>query len=496
MIKRTTSHIRMALAIVAGVLVFLGSPAPPAHARPSIEEGFADLSEKLLPSVVNISTTQETRRGPERFPPFMFNLPPGSPFEDFFQEFNRNFGGESPKPKAHSLGSGFIIDSEGYVVTNHHVIANATEIKVIMQDNSEFEAEVVGRDEKTDIALLKIDSDEAWPAVSFGDSDKTRVGDWVLAIGNPFGLGGTVTAGIISARARDINAGPYDDFLQTDAPINSGNSGGPLFNLDGEVIGINTAIFSPHPSGGSVGIGFAVPSKLAQNVVDQLKKLGHIQRGWLGVRIQSVTPEIAESLRLDDVTGTLISEVEKGQPAERSGIRAGDIILEFNEQTIDGPRKLQRVVAETKVNTEVDVTIWRDGARKAITVEVGNLEKHEKANLRKKRLPQSNEDDDENIVIDDVGIELAPLSQELRQRYRIAADVNGAVIVNIKRQSPAAKAGLNIGNVIVGIGQSTVRGPKDIEKHIDRIVKQDKKVVLFLVRFGETNRYLALKLDN
>ena len=274
-----------------------------------------------------------------------------------------------------------------------------------------------------------------------------------------------------------------------------GNSGGPLFNLDGDVIGVNTAIFSPHPSGGSVGIGFAVPSKLAENVIDQLKKRGRIERGWLGVRIQSVTPEIAESLRLDEAKGTLINDVNKGQPAERAGIKPGDVILEFNGQAIENPRQLQRVVADTKVNTKVDVIVWRNGARKGLTVQVGNLEKHEQQSMRQKQIPSQRDDDDDNIVLETVGIEIAPITQDVRQRQRIKADVNGAIIVNIKKESPAEKAGLTIGNVIVGIGAENVQGPSDVKKHVDTIRRQNKQIILFLIRFGETNRYIALKLD-
>jgi len=298
--------------------------AMPAWARPA-PDSFADLAGKLLPTVVNISTSQTLKAPPAGAMP---QLPPGSPLEDLF----KNFLGPKPNTPRHvtSLGSGFIIDPTGYIVTNNHVIEGAEEITVRMQDNVEYKARLIGHDPKTDLALLKIDAPKPLPFVEWGDSDKSRIGDWVLAIGNPFGLGGTVTAGIVSARQRDINAGPYDDFLQTDAAINRGNSGGPMFDVDGKVIGINTAIFSP--SGGSIGIGFALPSSLAKGVIDQLRQYGHPRRGWLGVRIQSVTPELAEGLKMAKPMGALIAAVTDGGPADKAGIRQGDVVIKFIDE--------------------------------------------------------------------------------------------------------------------------------------------------------------------
>jgi serine protease Do len=337
---------------------FIAAPSvvTPAYAR-AAPESFADLAEKLLPSVVNISTTQLTKkqgRGLE-VPQF----PPGSPFEEFFRDFfDRNRPDSQPR-KSTALGSGFIVDPAGYVVTNYHVIENAEEITVILQDDTNLKAKIIGRDTKTDLALLKVEPTKPLPAVKWGDSDKSRVGDWVVAIGNPFGLGGTVTAGIISARKRNINSGDYDSFLQTDASINRGNSGGPMFNLKGEVIGVNTAIFSP--SGGSIGIGFAIPARQASLIVNQLRKYGRTRRGWLGVRIQTVTDQIAESLELEGAGGALVAGVTKDGPAEAAGLKAGDVVLSFDGRKVKQMRELPRIVAETPIEKEVKLKVWRNG---------------------------------------------------------------------------------------------------------------------------------------
>ncbi|MEM1398685.1 MAG: Do family serine endopeptidase, partial [Pseudomonadota bacterium] len=343
------------LTIVAALVLL--SPVR-AMAQPNnAPDSFADLAERLLPAVVNISTTQ---RGPQREGPEVPQFPEGSPFEEFFRDFlERQERNGQPQRRANSLGSGFIVAEEGIVVTNFHVIEGADEITVILQDDTNLKAEVIGRDEKTDIAVLKVEPDEPLPSVPWGDSNAMRVGDWVVAIGNPFGLGGTVTAGIVSARQRDINAGPYIDYLQTDASINRGNSGGPMFNLDGEVIGINTAIYSP--SGGSVGIGFAIPSTQASVIVDQLLEFGRTRRGWLGVRIQQVTDEIAESLDLDGARGALVASVTPTGPAEEAGITQGDVIVQFDGKDVTTSRTLPRIVAETQVGKAVSVQVWRRG---------------------------------------------------------------------------------------------------------------------------------------
>ena len=367
----------------------------------SAPESFANLAEKLLPAVVNISTTAVVKQSAGKRPELP-QFPPGSPFEDFFREF---FDRNNPKQqrKSTSLGSGFIIDGKGIVITNNHVIQGADEISVVLQNNETLKAEVVGRDIKTDIAVLRVKPKKDLPFVKLGKSDKIRVGDWVVAIGNPFGLGGTVTAGIVSARGRNINSGPYDDFIQTDASINRGNSGGPLFNMAGEVIGINTAIFSP--SGGSIGIGFSIPSSIANSVISQLIKYGKTKRGWLGVRIQSVTDEIAESLGLEKATGALIASVTENSPAAKGGIKAGDVVLRFNSKIVKSMRSLPKIVAETEINKRVDVEVWR-GRKKIVTqVSVGELD--EEQVTKRVVTPTQKNGDDEKVVIEDFGLTLS-----------------------------------------------------------------------------------------
>ena len=345
---------RMIKKIFITIFLFQLSFINTLSARPA-PDSFADLAEKLMPSVVNISTTQTIKTTNNPFP---FQFPPGSPFEEMFKDFN-----QPTERKASSLGSGFIVDKEGTVITNNHVINNAEDI-VVRVGEKEYKAKIVGADPYMDIAVLKIDSKDTFTPVKFGDSDKARVGDWVMAIGNPFGLGGTVTAGIISARNRDINLTRYDDFIQTDASINQGNSGGPLFNIDGDVVGINTAIIAPNQSG-SIGIGFAIPSNAASSVIDQLVKFGETKRGWLGVRIQEVTKEIADVEKLKNTEGALVASVGEKSPAEKAGLQPGDIILKFDGQKIDTMRTLPKLVSRTEVGKTVELEIWRD--KKLIT---------------------------------------------------------------------------------------------------------------------------------
>jgi serine protease Do len=394
---------------------------------------FADMVEGLMPTVVNISSTQKLEE-PEDFPE-MPHFPPGSPFEDFFEEFmDRRGEGLSATPPA-SLGSGFVIDAEkGYVVTNSHVVKDADEVRVILSDDTTIDAEVIGRDEKVDLAVLQVTTDKKLVAAKFGNSDELRVGDWVVAIGNPFGLGGTVTAGIVSAQQRDINSGPYDDYIQTDASINRGNSGGPMFNVNGEVIGINTAIFSP--SGGSVGIGFAVPSNLAEPVLRQLIEFGRTRRGWMGVRIQSVTDEIAESLGLDEAHGALIASVTETGPAEEAGLKAGDIILEFSEKKIDDMRTLPRIVAETPIGVEVKVKYWRDGKERETMIKVGELEKAEETGLVASGAHDELKHNKE-VELSKTGLSLVGVTPQDREDYRIPKDVNGVLVVKVEPQSEA-----------------------------------------------------------
>ena len=453
----------------------------------------ADLAERLLPSVVNISSTQKILTG-EDFPD-MPHFPPGSPFEDFFNEFMKQYGEELPQIAPSSLGSGFLIDAEkGIVVTNNHVVRDADEVRVTFHDDKTVEAEVLGRDEKMDIAVLKVKMDRKYPAVSFGDSDKMRVGDWVVAIGNPFGLGGTVTAGIVSAQQRDINAGPYDDFIQTDASINRGNSGGPMFNLKGEVIGINTAIFSP--SGGSVGIGFAMPSNMIKPVIEQLIQFGHTRRGWLGVRIQTVTDEIAESLGLPKTQGALVASITPGGPAEKAGLQPGDIILEFEGKEIGQMRTLPRTVAETPIGNKAKVKYWRDGKEGITTVEVGELEKAEEDGLI-----AGKQDDGEHggkerasITIDSVGLSIAAITGQDREQYKIGKDIKGVLVAKVTPMSEAAEKGIMPGDVIVEVNQQPAKEPKDITDIIHKAETGGRSSVLLLISREDDVRFVALRL--
>ena len=455
-------------------------------AAKSPPDSFADLAERLLPAVVNVSTTQivEGKGGPG------FQLPPGSPFEDFFKEF---FNRDRPQRqhKATSLGSGFIIDPNGYVVTNNHVIQDAEEISVILQDDTRLDAEVVGRDPKTDLAVLKVKPSKPLPSVSLGDSDEMRVGDWVLAIGNPFGLGGSVTAGIISARGRDIHAGPYDDFLQTDASINRGNSGGPMFNLDGQVVGINTAIFSP--SGGSVGIGFAIPSATAKPVINQLIKTGHVRRGWLGVHIQTVTDEIAETLGLEDARGALVASVIKDGPAELAAIKAGDVILEFGGRSVNQMRKLPRMVAEAEVGSTVDVTVWRDRRKLTVPVTVGELAEDEKE--------MASADGGAGGVIGGeqsvsaLGITVAAITDNLRERFDLPDGAKGVVVTEVDPAGSAAEKNIRVGDVIVEISQEEVADPTRVLDLVDAAKKAGRRSILMLVEGQGRLRFEAVRLD-
>jgi serine protease Do len=480
--------------LVLSALVLTLVPAL-AQARPA-PDGFADMAERLLPSVVNISTTQTV--SPERGPSIP-GFPEGSPFHDFFEDFMDRHGGPSPMPgprQATSLGSGFIIDASGYIVTNTHVIADADEVTVTLFDDTALKAEIVGRDPKTDIALLKVEPDSDLPAVPWGDSDAARVGDWVVAIGNPFGLGGSVTAGIISARARDINAGPYDSFIQTDASINRGNSGGPLFNLDGQVIGINTAIFSP--SGGSVGIGFAVPANLAKQVISDLQEYGRTRRGWLGVRIQTVTPEIAESLGLEDARGALVASVTNDGPAEEAGLRAGDVILSFNDRDIEEMRRLPRIVAETAVGSEVPVEVWRDGALTTFAVELGELEAAEEQGLLTAENNGQGTPDGSGKSggADVLGLTLQPVTPELARHFGLSEDNPGGVIITrVDPDSDAARKGLEAGNVLVEVNQKPVNSVSDVQAALDQAREDGRGSVLLLVQRDEAMSFMALKLE-
>jgi serine protease Do len=468
--------------LVAFALVLSALPA----AAKSAPESFADLAEKLLPSVVNISSTQVVRedRGPQAP-----QLPEGSPFGDSFREFfNRNQG--APR-RATSLGSGFIISTDGLVVTNNHVIDGADEITVTLSDDTQHRAELVGRDPKTDLALLRIDADRVLPAVPFGDSTKSRVGDWVVAIGNPFGLGGTVTAGIISARQRDINQGPYDSFIQTDASINRGNSGGPMFNMDGEVIGVNTAIFSP--TGGSVGVGFSVPSSIVSRVISQLQQFGQTRRGWLGVRIQTVTDEIAESIGLDGTRGALVSSVTDKGPAEAGGIKAGDVILSFNGKPVDSMRELPRIVAETDIGKSVPVEVWRDERQQTVAIKIGELE--EEVPVLASTGPRGNAVEPEEAAIDDLGVSVTSITDEMRQQFNLPNELQGVVITAVEPNSAAAEKSLRPGDVIVEVSQEEVKTPGQIAEKIREARDADRSSVLLKINRNGDRRFVAVRIN-
>lgn len=444
---------------------------------------FADLAERLLPSVVNISSTQKIDQPAEDMPE-MPEFPPGSPFEEFFKEFQNKRGGMGgeegmPAQPSASLGSGFIIDAEkGLIVTNNHVIRDADEVRVTLHDDTTLDAKILGKDDKTDLALLQVVAgNHKLVAVPFGNSDEMRVGDWIVAIGNPFGLGGTVTSGIISARARDINSGPYDDFIQTDASINRGNSGGPMFNLKGEVIGINTAIFSP--TGGSVGIGFAIPSNLAKPIVDQLVRFGKTKRGWLGIRIQTVTKEIADSLGLKETGGALVASITPKGPAEAAQLQPGDVLLEFNGQKLTGMRQLPRLVAETPIGTDAKVIFWRNGKLQTTSVKVAELEQAEEAGLVESRAVT--EKAVAGSEIPDMGLTVSSLTDTLRSSYEIPENANGVVVTAIKNGSAAAEQGLMIGDVIAEINQQPVKEAAQAKELIDAAKAAGKPSVLLLV---------------
>ncbi|MSP43157.1 MAG: DegQ family serine endoprotease [Alphaproteobacteria bacterium] len=486
---RIRSYVRLCnltAVLLAANLVISGM----AQARPA-PDSFADLSAHLSPAVVNVATSQ-TVTGPEANE--MPQFPPGSPFEDLFKDFFDQQNEKGQARKVSSLGSGFIIDASGIVVTNNHVIGKADEISVNLSDGTQLPAKVVGRDTKTDLAVLKVDSKQPLPFVKFGSSATMRVGDWVLAIGNPFGLGGSVSAGIISAQNRNINSGPYDSFLQTDAAINRGNSGGPLFNMNGEVIGVNTAIISP--SGGSIGIGFAIPSYIVSNVVAQLQQYGETRRGWLGVRIQSVTEELAENFGLLKPRGALIAEVTPKGPAAVAGIKAGDVVIRFNGQPVPEMSDLPRIVAETAVGKEVDVVVWRDGKEKNFRVLLGRLEEFEKSAASEQSGVEQPGAQPSGTEVKDLGLLLAALSPALRDRFQLGGDVNGVAVVAIHEGGPGQEKGIRPGDVIVEVAQQEVRTPQDVKDKISVAKKDGKKSVLLLFYRGGDLRFVAVKLGD
>ena len=449
-------------------------------------ESFADLSDQVSSSVVNIASTVTSENAPlNEFPQF----PPGSPFEEFFKDFMDK--GPSRRP-SQSLGSGFIISKEGLIVTNNHVIEGAEEITILLSDDREFNAKLIGRDTKTDIAVLKIESEgETFPFVEFGDSEILRVGDWVLAVGNPFGLGGSVTAGIVSARGREIGQGQYDDFIQTDASINRGNSGGPLFNMDGKVIGINTAIFSQ--SGGSVGIGFAIASNLASSVVDQLIEFGRTRRGWLGVYIQEVTEEIAESLEFTEARGALVSSVSPGSPAEKAKLLSGDIVLSFDGKKINKMRELPRIVAETKVGSKVDIDVWREGKPIKLTVILGELEEKGQIELSQNNEQESLDNDVKKVDI--LGLEISNITPDLALKFDIDESIGKVVITEVETNGPSFNKGINVGNVIRRAGRQDVNNVDDVLKALNIAKERGSQAFLLLITDGERERFVAINIS-
>ena len=480
-----------AIAALAAAIIVL----PAWHAAARGPENIADVAEQVIDAVVNISTSQKVDSRMTALP----DLPPGSPMEEFFEEFfknHRRHGDPDRTPRRiNSLGSGFIIDPSGLVVTNNHVIADADEINVILNDGSKLPAELVGKDSKSDLALLRVHPDKApLKAVKFGDSDKLRLGEWVIAIGNPFSLGGTVTAGIVSARNRDINSGPYDNYIQTDAAINRGNSGGPLFNLNGEVVGVNTAIISP--SGGSIGIGFAVPSNSAVAVIDQLRQYGETRRGWLGVRIQQVTDDIAESLGIKPPRGALVAGIDDRGPAKPAGIEPGDVVVKFDGHDVKDMHDLPRIVADTPVGKEVEVIVIRKGKEETHKVKIGRLEDGEKmaaADAGKNAVPEQ-----KSAVQKTLGLELSSLSDDLRKKFKVRDNVKGVLVTGVDASvaSAAPDKRLSAGDVIVEVQYQSVGNPADLQTRLDALKADGKKVAVLLVSNadGET-RFVALSLQ-
>ena len=459
-----------------------------AHGVPG---SFSDLVEEAKPAVVTVvtRTAGASRQAATQELP---QLAPDNPLREFFDRFRdeapQNGERDRPAPQARGLGSGFVVDADGIIVTNNHVIDGASEISVVLEDGTELSASLVGRDPKTDLAVLRVDAGRDLPTVPWGNSDSLRVGDWVVAIGNPFGLGGTVTTGIVSARGRNINAGPYDDFIQVDAAINRGNSGGPLFDTDGEVVGINTAIFSPN--GGNVGLGFAVPANQAQAIVAQILETGTVERGFIGVRIQQVTPDIAESLGLSKAEGALVSEVTEGGPADAAGLRQGDVILRFDNRQIEDLRDLTRAVADTRPGTDAALLVWRDGGGRDLTVEIGRLA--EEAAVA--AAPPQDARPAGAVVLPALGLTLADPSDDLRARFGLERPVDGAIVIAVEPETPAADSGLRAGDVITGIGQARVSSAAETRDAVMRAEQDERKSVLLLVGRDDGPRYIALPL--
>ncbi|UCH75076.1 MAG: DegQ family serine endoprotease [Rhodospirillales bacterium] len=453
-----------------------------AQAAPA-PDGFSSLAKKSSPSVVWITTTRDQTTA-DKWPELPFKFPDNVPFGEFFRKFEEH-GGQRIQPQPmQGLGSGFVVDPAGYIVTSDHVIDGADAVRVRLNDDREYEAKVVGTDPLTDIAVLKIEAEKPLPAVAFGDSDAAEVGDWVMAVGNPFGLGGTVTTGIISARGRNINAGPYDDFLQVDAPINKGNSGGPLFDMNGRVIGVNTAIVSPN--GGSVGIGFAVPSNLVEPVVAQIRENGRVTRGWLGVQVQQLTDEIASAIGSEGTDGALVSEVLPDSPAAEAGLRQGDVIRKVDGKVVGGPRDLARLIARHPAETTVALDLWRDGAKQMVKVVAGEMPN------RQQLAAAGSEGQSKHAGRSDaLAANLAVMTPELRTELQLAENVDGVVITGID-SGPAFEQGLRKGDVIREIAHQPVTNPAEVDRLVREAASGKKKAVLLLVSRRGQNLFIGL----
>jgi len=474
---------RVIRALSVGILAL--APAP-AMAR-GAPDSFADLAGQLLPTVVNIATTETLKPNADTAQQLP-DLPPDSQLQQLFKGLLDQ--GKNVPRHVTSLGSGFVIDPSGLIVTNEHVVDQAEQITVTLNDGTSLPAKLVGRDEKTDIALLRVKPAKPLPSAHFGDSNKPRVGDWVVAIGNPFGLGSTVTAGIVSARNRDIAAGPYDDFLQTDAPINRGNSGGPLFDMDGNVVGINSVIYSP--SGGSVGIGFAIPSNMAREVIDQIEKYGAARRGWIGVRIQAVTDDLAEGMGLAASSGALVTEVTAGGPAAKAGLQSGDVITGFDGKPVPDSRSLPRIVADTAIGKSTSLEFIRAGQKQSAHVMVARLEDQDDSAPAKSgpaAAPKS------GSKLSELGFSLGPLDAAARAKFHVGAEVQGVLITDVDPASPAGDKNFRPGDVIEQVQNQPVRTPDDVARHIDADARAGRKVELLLVNRDGATTYVAMRLD-
>jgi len=456
--------------------------ADPASATPAhTPASFADIIERVSPAVVSIASKRAAPAAGATSVP----VPPGSPMEEFLERFFGKRGLPVPERETRAMGSGVIVDPEGYIVTNHHVVEGATEITVKLASGEAYPATLRGRDDKTDLALLEVDADAPLPHVRFGDSDSVRVGDWVIAVGSPFGLGGSVTAGIVSARGRNIQSGPYDDFLQIDAPINRGNSGGPLFDSRGQLVGINTAIFSP--TGGNVGIGFAIPSRQAAPIIAALKQSGRVARGWLGVQVQPVTEEVAASLGIEEAPrGALVASVVADSPAERAGLRAGDVITAYDGHEITELRDLPRLVARTEAERRVDITVWRGGDERTLAVTIGRMPTGERV------AGSGAAERGEEAAL---GLTLETLTPDARERLGLADGREGVVVVGVDRDGPAASKGLRPGDVIRMVGQSPVSSPREVERQVAEALEQDREAVLLLVERDGESRFVPVAID-